>query len=379
MPAAATRPTSRVLTDQTWADVVVDLRHDRTGPLPTRPFAGRRKIETEHGLISGTLRGEGMQILKWTDATGFTGAIVGTNSEGAPYAEEPLTPSDVGYVLSHARLLVSEAQRPRPHLRRDLARVERGEAIFGRSMAALRTVLTSADLEARVPGADSLRQSLIFRLGWAGVGVADLRDVPQFLRDWERSSTPHLAQDRAADRDWFPEILTLSGPHFVAAWQRAGFDDVDTITDWAQSRYGTFVAAENVTRTHRIEVDIRAEWHDAGYNPTEFDTWFSASRFDTNGFTPRYIKPDKVRSLAASGMTPQVLSRLTATVEDTTAPGAVYSHVTRWARVSPDLDRVCAYIEARVGMDEAKRMERSDPPSLEQLRLLGALNRDQPR
>lgn len=78
-------PTPRVLTNQPWADVVIDLRINRTGPLPTRSFTGRRKVTVGDATVAGIRRGDEpvQAILKWTDATGFTAAVVTLSGAGA--------------------------------------------------------------------------------------------------------------------------------------------------------------------------------------------------------------------------------------------------------------------------------------------------------
>jgi hypothetical protein len=357
---------SRIRTDQRWADVVVDLRANRSMPLPTRDFNGRRKAYVGNATISGTRRSNthahAVGILKWTDETGFTGAVVTLPGAGGEFAEMNL-------VLPHVAHLISDM--PRSKHKNVTEPLERGEAAFAAAMPVLQRVLTETITEP-VRGAVDSRMSMMYRLAWAAVGVEDVSTIPMSLRDWDRVQ-PVTGDGREYVAN-FPEDLTLRGSNLVAAWQKCGFTDASTVGAWVERLYPGIEQAQSATSQRRTSIEELATWESAGFAPDEVLDWFEAARYNPNSYAAgRFVPADYCAQLRERGITPEYLAYLTSGIGENTAQSAAIQHVKTWLNVSRDPVRVCWYIAAGIGKAEAKTMERSpERPDIEQLRLLAA-------
>lgn len=358
--------TSRILTDLRWADVVVDLRANRSMPLPTKPFTGRRKSVGDGGAISGTRRStthaHDMGIVKWTDETGFTGAVVTLPGAGGEFCS-------MENVLPHVAHLISDI--PRSKHKNVTIPLERGETAFAAAMPVLRHVLTHTITEP-VPGAVDVRMSMMYRLAWAANGVRDISGVPLSLRDWDR--VPPTNGDGRDERTLFPEDLTFRGSTLAAAWQKSGFVDVATVGEWVERLFPGIEQAQSATSQRRTSIEELATWDAAGFAADEVLDWFEAARYNPNAWAAgRFVPADYCAQLRSRGITPEHLGYLTSGIADNTAQSVAVQHVKTWLNVSPDPVRVCWYIAAGIAKDEARAMERSTGrPDLDQLRLLAA-------
>lgn len=361
-------PSPRILTDTAWADIAVDMRTDRSTSLPTSPFVGRRKISLDGATVSGTRRnvyadGPDTLILKWTDQTGFTGAVVTTHD-----AEDLWNP--MGSLLPHVRHLTD--LHPPSKWKNTLVPQQRGDQIFVDALPGLRQILTDGTITAPVRGAVNALDMIRYRLAWASVGITDLSQIPFSLRDWDR--VPQTPDDHRHDPEEFPEELTERGPLLVAGWQQDGFDTAASVGEWVQVLYPNLDGARQQTSQRRATIEDLATWHAAGFTPEETLDWFPAARYDRNEYTSRFVPAVVCADLRDRGVTPRHLAYLTLEIEPSTAASVATKHVRTWLNVAEDPTRVCWYIAAGVEKADAKRMERSpDRPAIEQLRFMAAL------
>lgn len=364
-----------VRTDIGWADVVIDLRNDRTAPIrATRP-GGRRKAKAAIGdtRITGsafrTTTGDGPavdeQYLIWTDPTGFTAAVVTSHQD------------DLRAVLPHVAHLTAP---PGNRWKNTNDPLRTGETRFADSTDGLRRILTDGTLTSPLPETSAPLDSRVqYRLAWASVGITDITTIPLYLRDWDRASEDERKAIRSrndSSRNWFPANLTLRGPNMVARWQRySTFTDPDDIAEWAHCFYGSASDA-NFAVTATQMADMGA-WRDAGWSAPDAHAWMPAAQTDTIA-NPHRAPAETVLAFKRAGGTPAMLRWMLSALPEGAPASVSGKHLQTWLNVAPPA-RAAWYVAAGISKTEARRMERaSDVPDLTVLRTLAAMRNHDP-
>lgn len=350
-----------VLRDQPWADVVVDLRGDPRPALPSRPFTGRRKAAADGVQIAATTRGGAtkMSIVKWTDRAGFTGAVVVDDTSRKASVRVLPHLSHLGLPRRTPHKFVTDSQ-------------DRCEALFAASSDVLRDALLG-DLTAPLGvRGHSVEDTVVYRFAWASVGVGDPTTLPVHMR--HRWSGPRTVPPTGpgADQMW-PPVLRLNGPMQTFLWQRAGFDDLSVIFEWARVLYPA--CGQDIGWPANPEgLAALSQWHRAGFSIEDTLEWRDAAELRTGAeFLSRTLDPVVVADLRAYGVEQEDLAALLVGVPSATTPLVAGREVTKWVRAFGSY-RAVLYKAAGMTLAEARVMERSvTRPSDEDLSVLGAL------
>lgn len=363
-PASATA--SRILRDQPWADVVLDLRANRTIPMPTRPFGGRRKA-TPGDVVIGVHTTENVADtddeptfhVRCIDPDGFVlGLALDGEGQGRPAHSLPLL-NHLFHPPGYRYKNVVEPQR-------------RAEAAFARlGLPALRRLVETDAVSEPVERATTPLKSMKTRVAWASVGVDDLGTLDDFLAPTKTVGA----------REWY------SGAVLVATWLKCGFTSIEDVTLWVTKRYPALMDAVSASFDNSA-VENLSRWHHAGFTPAETDVWVEASQFvysshqsATTGFSApmhRQLAPEACAQARQTGVTPEQLRWLCSSIKPESGEVAASEAVLSWLRVGTP-ERVCRYIAAGLSKREARRLERSSqPPSDQQLQVMAALRSDLP-
>lgn len=367
-----------------YADVLVDLRHDQSPPLPLPPER-EHTIRKGGAVVSATMdRTTNTVLLHWKDPDGFRGAIVGSSvRENRQLQHADGTPAGpfqrMQDIFPHAaHLMTSSAVTIRSvgpqrvlttHLPSLSALLQDPDQMF--APITLRPPL-SRDGVTLMKDPDT---QVAYRLAWAALGCTIDR-VPSVLRntsliedplEWGQMPSRALPYGLLYTHPRHPDWM---GVRVGAHWMAEGFD-LDDIEYWAH--VATTYSPE--TRDGHLIVQperIRAvaAFKDHGFTPVEAAQWVLAT---TPTARPKArLHAEVLAAFRDRGLDRNVLAWLVADAPPGNERDMV-RHVNTWLAVAGQ-DRAGWYVAAGISLAEATSLEVSgEAPSVDSLRMLAGL------